>query len=535
MKCDETKPECQRCVQTRRTCDGYAPEDALPLTRRQLAVVVRGLSAVGPAARVLAGPQNPDDVACFDFFRLRTAPSAGAYFPTDFWTTRLLQVAHSEPAVWNAAMALGALHRRWELIATNAPEDRRAQFYEQAAVCYEKALTQARSISSPSTLLVLSLALATVSNLFGHWTHTRVHVAAGLRLLHEIMDSNRDGDYGVDACTADALARIDFQAMTMSDTRVPYLYSEGDSHVVDIADLDPAELSRPRARINSLREASTSLLNVLRRLLILNGSVGALQSDEMESRESILQNQLKVWVQDMAYYMQHIRPTAKPTERDQGAFLALKIYHASASLLLAARAVIEPYSLWDNCLAHFERIVAIAAAMSRLPQWTGPSPLALEPGIILPLYNVATRCRHATLRRRAIALLRRTTRQEGAWHSHGAVIVSAAIIATEEEGTGLPPPLVGLNALQDDIDRWADEIEAEDWKTWLAGDENWVAQSTWDGVPRIPITRRVLDIDPKIEVDAGTVTGTMIFFDPEQPGGVRTRDVALDIKIRGST
>ncbi|KAK0637034.1 hypothetical protein B0T17DRAFT_97161 [Bombardia bombarda] len=189
VKCDETKPSCNRCLQAKRTCDGYTPDGpAAVLGRRELAVVVRTLSTIRPAARVLARPQTADDVAFFDFFRLRTAPAAGAFFPTDFWSRRILQVAHAEPAVWNAALAIGALHRRSEL--TNMPtghnNQQRTQSTEQALLRYGNALTEAQSISDPSKLLVLSLALAAVSNLSGNWTHSRVHVDSGRRLLHQM-------------------------------------------------------------------------------------------------------------------------------------------------------------------------------------------------------------------------------------------------------------------------------------------------------------------------------------------------------------
>ncbi|KAG5799035.1 hypothetical protein H9Q69_001975 [Fusarium xylarioides] len=40
VKCDLAKPSCQRCLTSKRQCDGYLPEDST-VTRRQLAEAAR--------------------------------------------------------------------------------------------------------------------------------------------------------------------------------------------------------------------------------------------------------------------------------------------------------------------------------------------------------------------------------------------------------------------------------------------------------------------------------------------------------------
>lgn len=42
---------------------------------------------------------------------------------------------------------------------------------------------------------------------------------------------------------------------------------------------------------------------------------------------------------------------------------------------------------------------------------------SLDTGIVLPLYFVATKCRYPTIRRKSIALLKSTPRQEGVLNS----------------------------------------------------------------------------------------------------------------------
>ncbi len=177
MKCDETRPACNRCVRAKRTCDGYLSETA-PLSRRDLAVVVRQLQIVGPAARVLGGPQPAEDPACFDFFRTRTADMTGTFFPSDFWSRLVLQAAHAEPAIWRVAVALGAMHRFGE----GASQRQDAAHFKQFALGhYAQAMAMAREIREPQMLLISSVAFAALANMAGRFADSQVHVKAGLR------------------------------------------------------------------------------------------------------------------------------------------------------------------------------------------------------------------------------------------------------------------------------------------------------------------------------------------------------------------
>jgi hypothetical protein len=80
VKCDETKPECERCTSTGRKCDGYlthAPKKTDPGPKPDLdeLVVCQSINwEQGDFAERRA----------IDFFRCRTAPSVSSYFDADF-------------------------------------------------------------------------------------------------------------------------------------------------------------------------------------------------------------------------------------------------------------------------------------------------------------------------------------------------------------------------------------------------------------------------------------------------------------------
>lgn len=110
-------------------------------------------------------------------------------------------------------------------------------------------------------------------------------------------------------------------------------------------------------------------------------------------------------------------------------------------------------TVWDNYYVEFETMVSHAAAVAKgtiSPRYKGilQSAFSLDTGIILPLYFVATKCRHPTIRRKAIEILQSTSRQEGVLNSHLTGRVAKRLADIEEEGLG------EINCAQD-IPNWA--------------------------------------------------------------------------------
>ena len=55
-------------------------------------------------------------------------------------------------------------------------------------------------------------------------------------------------------------------------------------------------------------------------------------------------------------------------------------------------------------------------------------------GLISPLFLLATRCRHPTIRREAVAVLRSMHQSEGCWDSCSAALIAEHVIKSEERG-----------------------------------------------------------------------------------------------------
>jgi hypothetical protein len=99
-------------------------------------------------------------------------------------------------------------------------------------------------------------------------------------------------------------------------------------------------------------------------------------------------------------------------------------------------------TVWDEYTPQFEAILLHGSVLLDPYSWphTGrntskrlPS-FSLDWGINFPVFYVATKCRHGSIRRRAINLLRATERQEGVMNSLLAATIASRMVSIEEEG-----------------------------------------------------------------------------------------------------
>lgn len=112
MKCDETKPECQRCTSTNRKCEGYpdppsgqaAYSWADLMTLRNVApIVVRRNPSTNHTT-------NDMEARALDFFRAQVAPVLSRHSSKQFWNILVSQVGQQEPAVRHALVCIGSMY-----------------------------------------------------------------------------------------------------------------------------------------------------------------------------------------------------------------------------------------------------------------------------------------------------------------------------------------------------------------------------------------------------------------------------------------
>ncbi|KAL8937764.1 MAG: hypothetical protein Q9216_004260 [Gyalolechia sp. 2 TL-2023] len=111
VKCDETRPECNKCISTGRKCDGYRMS-APPLPPAEYRSPTAGTTTSPHLKLHVITPSawdgSLDELRAFDYFRLQTSEDL-AYSLDVPLDELVLQTSHHFEAIKHAAIALGAL------------------------------------------------------------------------------------------------------------------------------------------------------------------------------------------------------------------------------------------------------------------------------------------------------------------------------------------------------------------------------------------------------------------------------------------
>ena len=190
MKCDEAKPECRRCFNTGRKCDGYEILKDPPKPTKHDTKPRPLLPASGPFRIPPYHPANKDGWHEFDFFRTQTAPNLAGRFGTGFWNRLLLQIGDSEPTVWHAIIAVSSIHRH--SISNYFRNSNRDNTYRQVALDhYNKAitrLTRSQKQESIEVVLVTCVLFVCLELLLGNMDGAILHVRSGAKILRQSLN-----------------------------------------------------------------------------------------------------------------------------------------------------------------------------------------------------------------------------------------------------------------------------------------------------------------------------------------------------------
>ncbi len=125
MKCDETRPSCQRCLTAGWACE-YLPDDKDNMVKSNSRItkfLPKPTSNESPESALSEYSGSIQDYRYFSFFRAKTAPLLSCYSIEGFWKCDVLQASHAEPAVKHALLAIAASH---ELVLKENSSDQTA-------------------------------------------------------------------------------------------------------------------------------------------------------------------------------------------------------------------------------------------------------------------------------------------------------------------------------------------------------------------------------------------------------------------------
>ncbi|KAL3954927.1 hypothetical protein ACCO45_010490 [Purpureocillium lilacinum] len=383
VKCDEGRPECSRCKNAGKKCQGYQPPPVGYFTWDDL--LSAGLRPALPAVPE-AGSLELRNMA---FYRHVVAPSVGGPFKSTFWTETVAELMHREPAARHAIQAISSLYERSSLGLSDGPaipyEDRQlAVTHYNAAIRH---LVSPAGSSSKDTVMLVCILFIYIEFMRGDNESATTHIRHGITLLNSYN------------------AREDIARTFLHLSIFPYFFIEG---VTDFPLLREVDCG-PCPDSLSLNDAHFWLDPLLLRTvrLVRMANQHRLGLPEVHSLEYVVQA-APVLDADLDRWWSAFAPLQdewRQDDRHRTTLLLLEARWLSAKMRVATQLDVSE-TIWDSQLDRFRRLVDIgrqARAAEKLSGWTSRK-FAFVMGFCPLLFWAAHKCRFLRLRVSALNL-----------------------------------------------------------------------------------------------------------------------------------
>lgn len=430
LKCDETRPICLRCQKDGHKCDGYSTFQNSPpgdTTSRKLPC-----PAISNALPTLPVFDDLLQRELFASFVSCTTDATSLYFGANFWARRVLQLSLSEASIRYALCSLSALHRTSTLLPTDldlsaAKLRHYALLQYNSAVKYTQTLLEESLDGSEEKLvkgLVACILFVCYENFIGNYKVSYMHLQNGLRIITK--ESLRQRRLAIPKDIVQVFKRLDVQAITFGDTRVPYSDDLCKEHI----DL----LTAPSTGFDSIEDSLDIVLHLCRWMFRREAysTTCPVPSEDLMSANKALER----WNLEMDRYL--LAPNVTTNGQLQHPIALLKMYQIIMTIIIVT-GVHGQETLHDTYAHKYEEVLALAEGLlhdGRASLSAAPSNrfFSFDIGVIFPLFWVAIKLRRPQPRRRAVELLASMRHQEGAWKSSSAAKVAQFVIDVEEEG-----------------------------------------------------------------------------------------------------
>ncbi|KAJ5529632.1 transcriptional regulator family: Fungal Specific TF [Penicillium freii] len=441
VKCGEEKPNCLRCSSTGRKCEyegrgetPWAPSTPFALT----------------LGHTLSLSQNAGQRECraFEYYFQQVSQHLAGGMNVDFWTGVVPQICRSEPAVWNAVIAISALYENpKQCMDFHFFRDRRNKAHllndgqQDALTWYSRSISSVSSqiqqgSANPYIALISCALFICVETIQGHMEQALELYRQGTTLILDLRAQIGHGAVSIskgvllERSIVPLFLRLGTCSLTISGTQFPielFAFVETDMSA-GFASVDSARSSLSVLAAEVIlfeREANLHLREV--------GAEPAVRP-KMVARKEALRVRLVEW--HRAYTNLCQRNRSVPTLPIYPEPILLT-YHAAA-LICVTGCLKQQETVFDVHFADFATIVAQSSLIlnaSACPNGVQP-PFTFEMSVGVPLAMTVLRCRDPILRRRALDLLRLAPPIQGFFKCAPVALLSEMLMKLEE-GYGL--------------------------------------------------------------------------------------------------
>ncbi|KAF4957782.1 hypothetical protein FSARC_11191 [Fusarium sarcochroum] len=435
VRCDRTRPACERCTKTGRQCDGYPvrdPSDAnSPVDKRAL---VPSLST-GPASlSILPTRFHPSldaqGVRALEYFQLKAAPELCGFFENDLWYTLVLQVSRRETCIQRMIIALGFLHESFHAAHTHKDSSLSIPNLRQRAISeYGSGLNHlnyhisTQGWANLEITVLCSILCVTFEWLRGDYDAAYTHLGSSILVLSQWTDGksrltngtspSSPGGYMIQTQLYPLWISLVLQARTMPvksilPEKMPWLSEE---------------ISGPFTSLQEARKALDVLLACVLPVTI--------SPKRMERPRYVPPFELTCLFDEWSDKFTAFLATQDLSERAVPRVTIMNLWFRTARIIFASTFSTDEIT-FDALLEEFTYIINKAEELLSSPE----TRYSVDIGVVPPLYYAALKCRDPTIRRRSVTILQSAPRREAGWDSLGTSCILKEVIRIEENGLG---------------------------------------------------------------------------------------------------
>ena len=436
-----------RCAAGRFACGGYGifvPAKAVQNTSATMRIPPHNQRIAAKDMTVFYGTLqglvdlSQSDAQAFDFCRRYTIYNMAYGRLSHFWTSSILSVCHSEPAVLQAMLALTAIHHEHSFGSRSPTLERSADAHYNMAVGYIQR-TCNTSLEQYQVILIVCLLLLTCDVLQNRYGTALLHLNNGRQIFQSmrakrgalrhpcVLQIHPDTSSIEDELTY-MMALVDLQSTNYGSLRPMFKLvtdsdgktNQGDNMPLAFASLDDAW------------RYMMIIYNEVEHLVPTSADCGPTQYLCYDPASVIQQGRLLGHLSDWRHAYRNSAYRVPSSSRDpKDSWLNFSTLHLQMLQLLAEISIATCLNYGDEMqydiyLPQFSNIVSIAENIGpMLPRVT------FNVGVVQPLFLLCSFCRDPAIRRRALAVLSRAGK-ESYWDSRLVALCSREKMLFEE-------------------------------------------------------------------------------------------------------
>ncbi|KAF7509056.1 hypothetical protein GJ744_008451 [Endocarpon pusillum] len=471
VKCGEERPECRRCVDSGRSCDGYEARRyghvkpqcgrsiVIPTTTR--VACPTPLAAITSYSIPFKIPGSQKDRQKLHYFCVQAASdlSGNLCSGSDFWSNTVLRCSHEEPVVRHALIALSSIHL--DLVTTDCPEGQgfgSELTSVESLLQYNKAIRQLRTYLSSRERPSVKVALICCALFYcfestrGEYDSALGHLQNGLSILRDAMARRKSEAHTIESkdepedlqSLEQFFIRLDLQATVFDEGRVPLLEFTSLDERTGIKPIVATDIFQ---NLYEAQLALDKLRNQAWRFCTINAPLKHVQPEELPAHvvqeKKQLVSQFKHWSSALeALWHQQDSDSCQRSQSltFQESATMLKVLHRSAQMLILANFP-HDYSIFGSTPNERGREIISLIESLRL---TDPSrrTYSCEVGIIAPLSMLGSSCQDPQVCGKAMMLLAASKRREGLVDAQMVVRIARRILMLRTGGqVDVTPPV----------------------------------------------------------------------------------------------